>query len=192
MAINETAFINHDVYNEGVAKYFKSNTSKKLLIGLLDNNGRLLAISGIRYSTRESDASPEEECSLVLGDFNGGTGTNFENKTLTLPTVHFDYTASVTGETSGNATYFCVIDATAASDKQWIDTRIEKSQIEVPTEVATSVTMTYNAEQGSAYFGSNAAAKVLMFGRLSNTPSIDASTNFYFSGATIKFTEAAN
>ena len=52
--------------------------------------------------------------------------------------------------------------------------------------------MTYNAEQGSAYFGSNTAAKVLMFGRLSNTPSIDASTNFYFSGATIKFTEAAN
>lgn len=192
MAINETAFINHDVYNEGVAAYFKSNSNKKLLIGLLDSNGRLLAISGIRYSTRESDASPEEDCSMVLGDFNGGNGTSFANKTLTLPTIHFDHTASVTGEESGNATYFCVIDVTAAQNKSWIPTKIEDSEIEVPTEVATSTAMTYNADQGSAYFGSNTAAKVLMFGRLSNTPSIDASTNFYFSGATIKFTEAAN
>lgn len=193
--INETAFINHELYREGIEKYFKASSggnSKKLLVGLMDSEGKLLAISGLQHKISESDANPEN-VSMTLGDWNGTEGTNFDSKTLTLPTIHFDNTASVVGDTPLNARFFAVIDATqiAEANLNWIETKIDESQILVPSALTNMISMTYNPDTGSAYF-SEPELKVLMFGSLSNTPSIDASTNFYFSGATIKFTEAAN
>jgi hypothetical protein len=198
MAFDNTlsAFIHNDVYAKGMEYYFKQNgrgsgNTSKFILALLNNDGNTIAISGVEFKEHAADTNPQS-CCLQISDWDLTEGAKFSNKELILPSIDFKYTRSlVSNEDPQNASYFAVIDVSSytVDDDDYQRTNIEEGVIAYPPEIAASSIVNVASAEGTANIGEY---PVVMFGSLSNTPSIDSATNFYFSGATIQFTEAAN
>ena len=192
-----TAYISHKVYNKGINYYFGPNNDVPKVIGLFSEEGgapaSLLAVSGLKMGNdKTNQASITEVCEV--------TGT-FDNKVLTLNTIPYEATASLVTQEEGSnakAVYFAVIDASdndgdGPTDYSIIGNGIKNGAGEEATEKgiakpnlltrATTISSLIGADEGGS------SNRVILYGKLSNTPIIDSTTNFYFSGATINFTE---
>lgn len=192
-----TAYISHKVYNRGINTYFGPENDVPKVIGLFsEENGApasLLAVSGLKMGNdRTNPATITNVCEV--------TGT-FENKVLTLNTIPYEATASLVTSTEGSnakAVYFAVIDASdndgsGAAPNSIIGNGIKNGAGEEATEKgiykpnflsrATTISDLIGSDEGGS------SNRVILYGKLSNTPIIDSTTNFYFSGATINFTE---
>jgi hypothetical protein len=192
-----TAYISHKVYNRGINTYFGPENDVPKVIGLFSEEGgapaSLLAVSGLKMGNNKNNPASVTEVCAVTG--------SFDNKVLTLNTIPYEATASlVTTEEGSNAkaVYFAVIDASAndggdADDYTVIGNGIKNGAGDDATERgiakpnfltrATTISDLIGSDEGGS------SNRVILYGKLSNTPIIDATTNFYFSGATINFTE---
>lgn len=192
-----TAYISHKVYNRGINTYFGPENDVPKVIGLFSEEGgapaSLLAVSGLKMGNdRTNPSTITNECEV--------TGT-FDNKVLTLNTIPYEATASLVTSAEGSnakAVYFAVIDASdndgsGAAPNSIIGNGIKNGAGEEATEKGiakpnflnrdTTMENLIGADEGGS------SNRVILYGKLSNTPIIDSTTNFYFSGATINFTE---
>ena len=192
-----TAYISHKVYNKGIKYYFGSENSVPKVIGLFSEEGgapaSLLAVSGLKMGNDKNNTSSITDVCEVTG--------TFDNKVLTLNTIPYEATASLVKQEEGSnakAVYFAVIDASDndggdAAEYTIIGNGIKNGAGEEATEKGiakpdfltrtTTISDLIGADEGGS------SNRVILYGKLSNTPIIDATTNFYFSGATINFTE---
>lgn len=192
-----TAYISHKVYNNGIDYYFGSENTVPKVIGLFSEEGgapaSLLAVSGLKMGSDRTNTS-------TITDVCEVTGT-FDNKVLTLNTIPYEATVSLVTQEEGSnakAVYFAVIDASdndggAAAPNSIVGNGIKNGAGNDATERGIAKPNFLNRdttiEDLIGADGGGSSNRVILYGKLSNTPIIDSTTNFYFSGATINFTE---
>lgn len=207
VTLTSNAWISHKLYSKGIEHYFgqeyDSDGVEVKVIALFEKDestnlpGKILAVSG--YTSGPDYTKTENYVTC-------GLGGSFTNKILTLNQIPYENTASLVSGTdtaTHKAEYFAVLTLKTGECNQRISTGIRSDTSTVDSEYKYRGITTTNQIAGAGNTpvtlatlvgedDSSDDCKVLLYGKLSNQPTIDAATNFHFSGANITFTENAN
>lgn len=207
VVLTSNAWISHKLYSKGIEHYFgpdyDSDGSEVKVIALFEKDGnsnlpgKILAVSGFTSGPDYTSSENYVPCGLK---------GSFTSKILTLNQIPYENTASLVSGTdtaTHRAEYFAVLTLKTAECTQKIstgirsDASIEASEykyrgITTTTQIAGAGNTPVTLETLVGDDDGSDNCKVLLYGKLSNQPTIDAATNFYFSGANITFTESAN
>lgn len=171
------ASLSKAVYNLGLQNTILDKTKKNFL-ALTNSNGKLLAYSKI--FTGDGN---------LIGDFTNGQ--------LSIAIINYQDTASVELASGEQATRFAVVSWPAADANMTGNVEAYTGQnftgpIGLDKEGATVTIIDEDGSEGNEPAESTATAlKAWLIGDLlnSNQPTINAASNFLFSGATVTFSE---
>ena len=179
-------YIASDVYELGIKNTITEPASgRNLVIALLDNNDRILAVSALMSASGNSVGGDNESGATTFKPENAASGQNgfvYDSltKKLTIPVVPYTATKSII-DVAAIAYRFAVLSVTSnhIADP---DAAFEGSKFFNYPTVATNTTLSSSITEDFY---------PLIVGSLSGNPTVNANSNFRLTSTNITFNETA-
>lgn len=172
-------YISPSVYEKGVENTITGDNCY-LAVVLLDEDNKVLATSAIFNANGSTTAAANADGANYYKAASGGNGFTFNNKVLTIPTIPYTSTKSVTSSNK-SASRFAVLYIKDSDPVNNVEAYDDSGYFKYPNFTAGDEITTDTSYGTSKH--------PLIAGSLSGNPIVNTDSNFRLTSTTITFTE---